>query len=134
MSNESETYLMTAREVAEMFHLSIRTANNRLSTFRKEHPNDFEEITTNTKHKQYLYKASAITKENVGTRHYKKHKKKVAEVELPPVFIEDEETKVKYNFFALKALLRVLESATMFEKFVVLDSFIFALIIIYLCM
>ena len=134
MNNNSDTYYITAREIAEMYHLSIRTTNNRLSTFRKENPNSFKTVMTSTKHTQYLYLASAITKENVGTRHYIKHKKKVADIELPSVYIEDEETKVKYNFFALKALLRVLESATMFEKFVVLDSFIFALIIIYLCL
>jgi transposase len=125
---------MTAREVADMFHLSIRTANNRLATFRKDNPTAYKEITTNTKHKKYLYKASAITKENVGTRHYIRKEKHIQNTELPPIYIVDVESGTKYNYFALKALLRVLESTTMFERFVALDSFIFILIIIYLCL
>lgn len=133
MIDAEETYL-TAREVADMFHLSIRTANNRLTTFRKDHPKDYKEVITNTKHKQYLYKASAITKENVGTRHYIKHEKHIDEIQLPPIFMVDTETGTRYNYFSLKALLRVLESSTLMERFVVLDSFIFALIIIYLCL
>lgn len=133
MSDLDETYI-TARDVADMFHLSIRTTNNRLTTFRKEHPNDFKEVITNTKHKQYLYKASVITKENVGTRHYIKHEKHIEDVQLPPIYLIDTESGVRYNYFSLKALLRVLESSTLMERFIVLDSFIFIFIIIYLCL
>ena len=135
MNNDcTGTYYMTAREVADMYHLSIRTANNRLSAFRKEHSDSFKEVMTNTKHKQYLYLASAITKENVGTRHYVKREKHIEEVQLPPIYIIDTESGVRYNYFSLKALLRVLESATLMERFIVLDSFIFIFIIIYLCL
>ena len=130
----NEEGYLTAREISEMFGLSIRTTNNRLTTFRKEHPTEFKEVKTNTKHKQYIYKVESITKENVGTRHYIKHEKKVPEIEMPPIYVVDTVTGKKFNYFSLKALLTVLESATLFERFVALDSIIFVVIIVYLCL
>ena len=128
---DREGYL-SAREISDMFGLSIRTTNNRLTAFRKEHPKDYKEVKTNTKHKQYIYKASAITKENVGTRHYIKKEKKVPEIQMPPIYIIDTEDGRRYNIFALRALLRVLENTTLFERFIALDSIIFVIIIFYI--
>lgn len=130
--NCGDTYWMTAQEIASMYHLSIRTTNNRLSVLRKEKPDCFKEVLTKTKHKQYLYLATAITKENVGTRHYVKHEKVIPEVELPPIYLVNPEKGMQYNLFSLKALLMVLENTTLFERFVALDSIIFVCIIVYL--
>ena len=131
MNNDNEQYL-TAQEISSRFGLSIRTTNNRLTVLRKNDPTCYKEVLTNTKHKQYLYKASAITKENVGTRHYIKREKKIPEVGLPPIYIVNPKSGLRYNIFALRALLRVLESTTLFERFIALDSVIFVFVLIYL--
>ena len=128
----NEEGYLTAREISEMFELSIRTTNNRLTVFRKENPTAYKEVKTNTKHKQYVYKASAITKENVGTRHYIKHEKKVPEVDIPQIYVVDSVSGKEYNYVGIRALLRVLEDTTLFERFVALDSVVFVFVIIYL--
>lgn len=132
MQNEKNEQYLTAQEISSRYGLSIRTTNNRLSVLRKNAPTCYKEVLTNTKHKQYLYKASAITKENVGTRHYIKHEKRIPEVGLPPIYIVNPKKGLRYNIFALKALLKVLENTTLFERFIALDSVIFVFVLIYL--
>ena len=132
MSNETNEQYLTAQEISSRYGLSIRTTNNRLSVLRKNDPTCYKEVLTNTKHKQYLYKASAITKENVGTRHYIKHEKRIPEVGLPPIYLVNPKKGMRFNYFGLKALLLVLENTTLFERFVALDSVIFVFVLIYL--
>lgn len=119
---------ITTNELSELYGVSVRTINNRLARFRKENPDKYKTVPAHTKVVRFLYRRDAITKEMITTRVY--HRKTIEELvkefddrqeDMPDVTIEDEETGVTYNWFSLKALLRLLRNPTQLEKFMALN-------------
>lgn len=139
MIDASHNY--TARELSDLLGVSTRTVYNRLAFLRQSKPECYEVVKIYNGRPQFKYKGKYLTVEMLTDRNYsvrkifhknmRNKKKSTIDYEPPPVTVEDKQGR-KYNLIGVKALLRVVTNASLFERFTALTTaFWFALLVYF---
>jgi hypothetical protein len=133
-----EDRLYTTKELAKEFGVSTRTIHNRLKFLRIKYPDSYEIQRHHNGIPRFFYKGSCLNVDMLTKRSYPERRefnktltKAEREYIPPPKMVEDKNGNI-YNYFSLKALMKVVTDSTLLEKFMALTMMLWLALCVYI--